>query len=108
MRFDTFSALTAICRRWPGEHGKIIQMLLAISLDLRRGGFAVENRSTEGIDLELIRGAEKFIVEVKTTEGTHVTLNEKDISGLQGKSKRDGYIPAIAALRLQRSADWVV
>jgi Holliday junction resolvase len=108
MRFDTFSALTAICQRWPFEHGKIIQLLLAISFDKRRGGYAVENRSSEGVDLELISDRQKFAIEVKTTEGSQVTIQEKDISGLQARATADGYTPAIAALQLQKSADWVI
>ncbi len=108
MRFETFSALTAICNRWRSEHGKIIQLLLAISFDTRRGGYSVENRSSEGVDLEITRGASKFAVEVKTTEGSSVTLHEKDISGLQTKSRVDGYIPAVAALQFQRSSEWVI
>src|SRR6266852_7413841 len=103
MRFETFSALTDICHRWPFEHGKVIQLLLAISFDTRRGGYWVENRSSEGGDLEMVQGAKKFAVEVKTTEGAHVTLHDKDISGLQTKASVDGYIPAVAALRLQKS-----
>jgi Holliday junction resolvase len=108
MRFDTFSALMAIHRRWPVEYGKIAQMLLAISFDPRRGGFAVLNHYSEGVDLELTRGLEKFAMEVKTTEGDAFTLSEKDILGLQAKSRNDGYTPTVAALRLQRSADWVI
>jgi Holliday junction resolvase len=108
MRFDTFSALKAISCRWPVERGKIIQTLLAISFGKRRGGFTVVNRLSEGTDLELIRGAQKFAIEVKTTDGTDVTLTEKDISGLSTKSRNDGYVPATAALRLQFSADWVI
>ncbi len=108
MRFETFSTLTAICNRWPIEHGKIIQLLLAISFDIRRGGYSVENRSSEGVDLEITRGVNKFAVEVKTTEGSTVTLLEKDILGLQTKSRVDGYIPAVAVLQLQRSSEWVV
>jgi Holliday junction resolvase len=108
MRFETFSSLTDICHRWPSEHGKIIQLLLAISFDARRGGYSVENRSSEGVDLELIQGAKKFAIEVKTTEGFYVTLLDKDISGLKTKAKADGYTPAVAALKLQRSSEWVI
>jgi Holliday junction resolvase len=108
MRFETFSSLTDICHRWPSEHGKIIQLLLAISFDNHRGGYSVENRSSEGVDLEVTRGATKFAIEVKTTEGSTVTLLEKDISGLQTKSRVDGYIPAVAALQLRRSSEWII
>jgi Holliday junction resolvase len=108
MRFETFSALTRICRRWPIEHGKIIQLLLAISFDPRRGGYSVINRLNEGVDLEMNQGANKFVIEVKTTEGTQVSLQEKDISGLKAKAAADAYTPAVAALRLQKSEDWVI
>ncbi|HVB57992.1 MAG TPA: hypothetical protein VNE63_16405 [Candidatus Acidoferrales bacterium] len=108
MRFDTFSALMAINGRWPVEYGKIVQILLAISFDPLRGGFAVLNHYSEGVDLELTRQTDKFAVEVKTTEGDSFILSEKDIVGLQAKSRNDGYTPAVAALRLQRSAGWVI
>jgi Holliday junction resolvase len=108
MRFETFSALMDICRRWPFEYGKIIQLLLAISFDNSRGGYSVENRSSEGVDLEMIRGVKKFAIEVKTTEGSCVTLQDKDISGLKTKAGVDGYVPALAALRLHKCEDWVI
>jgi hypothetical protein len=81
MRFDTFSALMDICHRWPFEHGKIIQLLLAISFDTRRGGYSVENRTSEGVDLEMIKGAKKFAIEVKTTEGSHITAANRSKTG---------------------------
>jgi len=108
MRFDTFVALTKICQRWPAEHGKIIQVLLGISFDKARGGFSVENLFSEGVDLEMTRGAERFVLEVKTTAGSYVTLQPKDVSGLKAKSAKDGYVPAVAALKLQYLADWVI
>jgi Holliday junction resolvase len=108
MRFETFSALTDICHRWPSEHGKIIQLFLAISFDIRRGGYSVKNRLTEGVDLEITQGEKKVAIEVKTTGGTQVTLYDKDVSGLQAKAAIDGYTPAVAALRLQVSEDWVI
>jgi len=108
MRFDTFLSLTAIFDRWPVEYGKIIQMLLAISFDPCRGGFAVENHFSEGVDLELIRPTERFAMEVKTTEGAYFTLNEKDTSGLETKSQNDGYTPAVAVLRRWKLAEWVI
>jgi len=107
MRINTFTALMDIHSRWPSECGKIIQSLLAISFGPPRGGFVVENRISEGIDLEL-SDPQKFAIEVKTTESNTVVLSEKDISGLRAKFKNDGYIPAVAALRLQLSADWVI
>lgn len=106
MRYNTFCALEAINRQWPIENGKIIQLLLGISLSPRRAGFAVTCHLSEGVDLELIRDAQKFAIEVKTTEGSHITLADKDITGLHAKSTNDGYIPAVAALPLGYSPDW--
>ena len=108
MRFETFSALAAIRNRWPFEVGKIIQLLLAISFDARRGGYSVENRLSEGVDLELIQGTKRFAIEVKTTEGSHLILQDKDISGLKTKATVHGYIPAVAALQLQLPSEWVI
>jgi len=107
MRFDAFSALTDIRRRWPIENGKILQLLLAISFDRRRGGYSVISRLSEGVDLEMTSDASKFAVEVKTTEDSQVSLEEKDITGLRAKAA-DGYVPAVAALRLQLSENWVI
>jgi Holliday junction resolvase len=108
MRFETFSALTAISRRWPFDYGKIVQLLLAISFDPKRGGFSVKNYSSEGVDLEMVRDQGKFAVEVKTTEGPTVKLSDKDISGLQRKATIDKYTPVVAALQLNKSSDWVI
>jgi Holliday junction resolvase len=108
MRYNTFCALEAISRRWPIENGKIIQLLLGICLSPRRAGFAVMCHLSEGVDLELIRAIQKFAIEVKTTEGTQIALAHKDVTGLRAKSENDGYIPAVAALPLGYSSDWIV
>jgi hypothetical protein len=107
MRFEAFSALSDIRRRWPIENGKILQLLLAISFDRQRGGYSVINRLSQGVDLEMTSDANKFAVEVKTTEDSQVSLEEKDIIGLRAKAA-DGYVPAVAALRLLLSENWVI
>jgi hypothetical protein len=56
----------------------------------------------------LIRAIQKFAIEVKTTEGTQIALAHKDVTGLRAKSEHDGYIPAVAELRLGYSSDWIV
>lgn len=108
MRFTTLGALRQIYKRWPSETPKIIERLLAISFDPKRGGFAVESRSTEGVDICLIGFGSKYAVEVKTTTGTSVILQEKDISGLREKRIKDGYHPCVAALRIDLLEEWVV
>jgi hypothetical protein len=105
MQFETFSALMDIRRRWRSDYGKIIQLLLAISFDARRGGFQVQNHSIEGVDLEISQGAKKFAIEVKTTEKSYISLRDKDVCGLKTKATVYGCIPAIAALRLRHTED---
>ena len=82
-------------------------MLLAISFDKRRGGYSVVNHLSEGVDIEMTSGAMKYAVEVKSTEGSLVSLGNKDITGLRKKAA-DGYVPAIAVLRLHLSENWVI
>ena len=112
MQHKTFLTLEEIHKRWPGVelNGKIIQLLLAISLCRSRGGFGVTCNLNLGVDLELVSATKKFAIEVKTTEGTKITLADKDIDALQAKLKHDGYIPTVAALPLTFSLgrDWVV
>ncbi len=108
MQFKTLTSIRAISERYPKECGKILQLLLAISLDPKRGGFRVTNRLTEGVDLELTGHQKRYAMEVKTTEGSHVCLQDKDVVGLRAKAANDGYIPALAALKIQRSSNWVV
>lgn len=101
-------ALAEIRERWRFEHGKIIQLLLAISLGKRRGGYSVANYLSEGVDVTMLSGDAKFAVEVKTTDGTLVNIEEKDISGLKRKCDADGYVPVIGALTIQRSSAWIM
>ena len=110
MEYKTYLALRDIGARWPAESSKIIQLLLAIALGRHRGGFAVTNHLTEGIDLDLVRGLDKFTVEVKTTEGISVTLLDKDIEGLRARASTDAYKPAVAALSLRYSpaSEWTI
>ncbi len=108
MRFLTLDALQQIQLKWPTETPKIIEKLLAISFDPKRGGFEVESKSTEGVDICLVAASAKYAIEVKTTSGSFITLQRKDVRGLAEKQKKDGYVPCVAALRLDLLEDWVV
>jgi Holliday junction resolvase len=107
MLFESYCVLRNIYRRWNSDYGKILQTLLAISFDPRRGGFFVQNRLVEGVDLELTRGSDKYAIEVKTTEGTEISLQEKDIEGLRVKTFH-GFTTAVAVLRLERAENWII
>ena len=108
MRFAVLQALQRIQLRWPSESPKIFEKLLAVSFDLKRGGFEVESKSTEGVDICLVRNGMKYAVEVKTTSGSCVAFQDKDVEGLLEKQHRDGYIPCVAALRVDLLEDWVI
>lgn len=65
------------------------------------------NRLSEGVDLEIV-GADRFAMEVKTTEGSSVTFEDKDVIGLQTKAESDGYLPTVAVLRVRLFDDWII
>ena len=108
MLYEVFQTVTSICQRYPAESGKILEQLLAISFDSRRAGFSVESHSTEGVDIGLVRQHERYAVEVKTTQGFEIELQDKDIDGLHRKWITDDYIPVVAALKIEFLQDWVV
>ena len=90
-----------------GVLGKIAQKLLAISF--RRIGFThVVERSTEGVDIDIAKdGQDRFAIEVKTTEGLSIRLDDGNVDALCDRAK-DGYLPVIAALRLAVFEKWVL
>jgi len=108
MQFIVLESLTKIQSRWPMESPKIIERLLAISFDPKRGGFEVESKSTVGVDICLVKPPIKYAPEVKTTSSSEVLLQEKDIVGLAQKYKKDGYTPCVVALRIDLPENWVV
>lgn len=108
MDFALLDALRQIQEKWPKVSGKIIEKLLAVSFGPKRGGYAVESKSIEGVDIGLVGPNQKYAVEVKTTSGRYVTVQDKDINGLSEKAKKDGYIPCVAALRIDLLEDWVI
>ncbi|MQY55634.1 MAG: hypothetical protein GH152_00160 [Dehalococcoidia bacterium] len=90
-----------------GQFGKIAQKLLALSF--RDMGYThIVERSTEGVDIDIAREAnKKFALEVKTTDGLSVVLSADNIQGLRERAK-DGYLPVIAALRLAVFENWIL
>lgn len=108
MRFQVLQAIRQIDTQWPAEAAKILEKLLAISFDPKRGGFQVESKTTQGVDICLVGGDKKFSIEVKTTAGPTITLEEKDVTGLAEKFHNDWYSPCVAALRIDLLEDWVI
>jgi len=48
----------------------------------------------------------KYAFEVKTTNGESIPISRENIEALKDRTK-DGYLPVIAALRIQMFEDWV-
>lgn len=88
-----------------GPFGKIAQKLLALSLVDLEFTHVVE-RGVQGVDIDASGNMGKFALEVKTTEGSSVSLSSENIDALRGRV-RDGYTPLIAALRLAPLERWI-
>jgi hypothetical protein len=84
--------------------GKYAQLVLGGAL--QRAGFTVENvQLVEGFDIQIRRAGNTYGLEVKTTDGDTVALQEKDLGDIQSIRER-GMIPGFAVLRMAPAADW--
>ncbi len=108
MKSRTFRQLQTLREKYgPGVFGKITQKLLALAF-YDAGFHDFVERGVQGVDLDVANPAgEKYALEVKTTDGETVPISEENIGALKDRA-RDGYIPVIAALRIQLFEDWVV
>jgi len=89
-----------------GPFGKIAQKLLALAFQRVGFGHVVE-RGVQGVDIDAASSGERYAFEVKTTESTTVTVDASNLQALRDRRK-DGYVPAIAILRLAVFEDWLV
>lgn len=107
MKPSTWFALEQVLEKvGDQETGKVVQKLLAIAF--RRLGFErVVERSTQGVDLDVARGDERYAIEVKTAQGWEVSLDPKDIKGPPGRHY-DRYQAVMAVLRLSPEEDWIL
>lgn len=89
-----------------GPFGKIAQKLLALSF--REIGFThIVERSVEGVDIDIAGEAGEFTLEVKTTDGSSISLSANNVEDLR-KRARDDYLPVIAALQLAVFEKWIL
>ncbi|KKM05771.1 hypothetical protein LCGC14_1750720 [marine sediment metagenome] len=108
MKSDTFGRLQTLREKYgPGIFGKIAQRLLALAFydaDFN----VVAERSVQGDDIAVANSVgEKYALEVKTTDKKAILISKGNIDALKERAS-DGYIPVIAALRIQLFEDWVV
>lgn len=107
MRIETTEKLRSLHQKFgPGTFGKIAQKLLA--LGFRAMGFEhLVERGVQGVDIDAASAEERYAFEVKTTEGSTITLDESNLEALKDRAK-DGYAPSIAILRLAIFEDWLL
>jgi hypothetical protein len=80
--------LAAIQERHFSESGKIIQKLLALTLQ-RLGYDHLEERPIQGVDIDVMNKAtgEKHSFEVKTSKSTEIVIAKKDRKGLRAREE---------------------
>jgi hypothetical protein len=102
--------LVGIQQRHFSESGKIIQKILALSLQ-RLGYDHLEERSIQGVDIDVMNQAtgEKHAFEVKTSITTEIVIGAKDTKGLRAREE-DGYQTFYAVLcqPLFFSKGWII
>ena len=108
MRVRTFQQLHNIREKFgPGIFGKITQKLLALTFYAAGYSHVVE-RGVQGVDIDAANSqGKRFTVEVKTTGGDSIIISKDNIDALQDRAS-DGYVPLIAALRMQMFEKWIV
>lgn len=107
---ETKDILSSIQERHFSESGKVIQKLLALTLQ-RLGYDHMEERSIQGVDIDVMNKTtgEKHSFEVKTSKNTEIILAEKDSKGLRAREE-DGYqtFYAILCYPICFSEGWII
>jgi hypothetical protein len=106
MKAEAHRRLLALREAQGTEHGKLVQKLLAIAF-LDAGAVRLVERAVQGIDLEVtLADGRRVALEVKTTEGSAVSLGSKDLEGLEAR-RQEGFAPYVAALGPRLLDEWV-
>ncbi len=107
MNFDTHRRLGDLAEATGQEYGKLVQKFLAIAF-CESGAHRVTERSTQGIDIEVVLAdGRPLAVEVKTTLTGVVTFASGNINGLENSLAR-GYEPYLAVLGSRLVDDWLL
>ncbi len=102
MKLEVHERLSGLSASAGKEYGKLVQKLLAIAF-LEAGAESLTDRSTQGIDLELVLKGKSRAIEVKTSESGAVSLGKKDLEGLA--AREDGGAKAYIAVLGNRFLD---
>jgi Holliday junction resolvase len=104
MKLEVHQRLTGLSAASGKEYGKLVQKLLAIAF-LEAGAESLTDRSTQGIDLELVVKGKPRAIEVKTTESGSISLGKKDLEGLAAR-EAGGARAYVAALGNRFLDEW--
>jgi hypothetical protein len=101
----TYQCLSQLhARHGPRVFGKICQKLVALAF--RYGGCThVVERGVQGVDVDVVWGAERYALEIRTTRKPRVPFLPKDVDGLAAR-RQDGYRPLLGALHLGILSEW--
>lgn len=106
MKIETYRRLQDLAAHTAQEYGKLVQKLLAIAF-CESGATRVTERSTQGIDLEVVLpDGRSLAFEVKTTLTGEVTFGRKDVKGLEARAAQ-GLTPYFAVLGRRLVDDWL-
>jgi len=107
---ETKEIVARIQERHFSESGKVLQKLLAITLQ-RLGYDFCEERSIQGVDIDVVNRdtGERHSLEVKTSKSSSITIATKDMDGLKAREE-DGYVTYFAVLcqPLCFSEGWII
>ena len=105
MKFEAWKMLGTLRKRQGSEYGKLVQKLLALSL-LEAGADRLTERAVQGIDIEVELRGRKLALEVKTTEGSSISVGKKDLNGLKAR-REEGFETLIGVLGGRRTDEWM-
>lgn len=106
MRLEVHRRLEEMRTALGMEFGKCVQKLLALAF-LQAKAKRLTDRGVQGIDLEVtLENGRRVAVEVKTTEGSKLSVGDKDLRGLDAR-REEGCEPFLAVLGPHLLDDWI-
>ncbi|MEM4605941.1 MAG: hypothetical protein QW103_02820 [Candidatus Pacearchaeota archaeon] len=108
MQTETYNFLREISKNF-SEVGKVLQCLLGLAFYKaleKCNPYSISINLVEGVDINIECESFKYAVEVKITQGDHISLKKKDFEGLK-KFKEKGYLTLIGILRLDLHSEWI-
>lgn len=105
MKYETWKMLKILRDRQGKEFGKLAQKLLALAF-IDAGAGRLTDRAVQGIDIEVELDNRKLAFEVKTAEGSSISLGKKDLDGLAAR-REEGFETMLAVLGGRLTDEWM-